>query len=110
MKDTNKTPYEFWFGHKPIVSYFRIFGRKCFILKDDRNGKFDSKGDEGIFLGYATKRKPYKCVNKITNKMIESSNVRVDEFDDKNGEESTRELEDYGRFTYIEHPEYLLKP
>ena len=25
-KDTNKTPYELWFGHSPTVKYFRIFG------------------------------------------------------------------------------------
>ena len=24
--DTNRTPYEMWFGHSPIVKYFRIFG------------------------------------------------------------------------------------
>ena len=24
-KDTNKTPYELWFGHKPLIKYFRIF-------------------------------------------------------------------------------------
>lgn len=109
-KDTNKALYELWFGHKPTVSYFKNFGSKCFILKDERNGKFDSKGDEGIFLGYSTKSQTYKCLNKVTNKMIESANVRVDEFDDKNAEESTKEPEDYGRFTYIEHPEYLPKP
>lgn len=40
--------------------------------------------------------------------MIESTNVRVDEFDDKNIEER-KESEDYGRFTYIELPDYLLK-
>ena len=24
-KDTNKTPYELWFGHSPTIKYFRIF-------------------------------------------------------------------------------------
>ena len=23
-----KTPYEFWFGHKPNISHFRVFGSK----------------------------------------------------------------------------------
>ena len=59
--------------------------------------------------GYSTKRKAYKCLNKATNKMIESTNVSVHEFDDKNAEESRKEPEDYGRFTYIEHPDYLPK-
>lgn len=70
-------------------------------MKDNRNGKFDSKGEEGIFLGYSTKSKAYKCLSKVTNKMIEIKNVRVDEFVDKNDEERKKELKDYGRFIYI---------
>ena len=51
---TKKTPYELWKGRKPNVKYFRIFGSTCFILKDRENvGKFDSRSDEGIFLGYS---------------------------------------------------------
>ncbi|KAG8633954.1 hypothetical protein MANES_18G143201v8 [Manihot esculenta] len=43
----NKTPYELWNGRKPRVSYFRVFGCKCFILNNKDNlGKFDSKTDE----------------------------------------------------------------
>ena len=50
--DTKKTPYELWKGRKPNVTYFRIFGSSCFILNDRENvGKFDSRSDEGIFLG-----------------------------------------------------------
>lgn len=29
---TNKTPYELLFNNKPKVSYFKVFGSKCFIL------------------------------------------------------------------------------
>ena len=57
---TKKTPYELWKGRKPNVKYFRIFGRTCFILKDRENvGKFDSRSDEGIFLGYSFTSKAY---------------------------------------------------
>ena len=45
-KDSNKTPYEIWYGYKPNVSYLKVFGRKCYILKESRKGKFDVKGDE----------------------------------------------------------------
>ena len=51
-KDTNKTPYELWFGHFPTVKYFIIFGSKCYIKRDDDIGRFDVRSDEGIFLGY----------------------------------------------------------
>ena len=33
-KESNKTPYELWYGHKPNVSYLKVFGSKCYILKD----------------------------------------------------------------------------
>ena len=50
-----KTPYELSKGRKPNISYFHIFGCKCFILNNrDNRGKFDAKSDEGIFLGYST--------------------------------------------------------
>ena len=48
-KDSNKTPYQLWYGYKPNVSYLKVFGSKCYILKESRKGKFDAKGDEGIF-------------------------------------------------------------
>ena len=36
-KGTNLTPYELWFGNTPSVKYFKIFGSKCYILKDEKN-------------------------------------------------------------------------
>ena len=65
-KDTNKTPYELWFGHSPTVKYFKIFGSKRYIMRDDDIGKFDARSDEGMFLGYLLKRKAYRCYNQIT--------------------------------------------
>jgi hypothetical protein len=36
-----KTSYELLTGNKPNVSYFRVFGNKCYILvKRDRQSKF----------------------------------------------------------------------
>ena len=50
-----KTPYELWKGKKPNISYFKIFGCKCFVHNNKKSplGKFDAKSDEGIFLGYS---------------------------------------------------------
>ena len=79
-KGTHSTPFELWYGYPPNVKYFKIFGSKCYILKDDRSGKFDAKSDEGIFFGYSTRRKAYKCLNTNTNKIVETVNVKVDEY------------------------------
>ena len=61
-----KTPYELWFGRTTSVKYFRIFGSKCYIKRDDDNHeKFDSRTDEGIFIGYSSTEKEYICYNII---------------------------------------------
>jgi hypothetical protein len=45
-----KTSYELFIDKKPNVSYFRVFGRKCFILiKRGRNSNFAPKAVEGFF-------------------------------------------------------------
>ena len=62
------------------MKYFKIFGSKCFIkINDGSLGKFDSRVDEGIFLGYSTWSKAYKCYNYRLKKIVESIDVKVDE-------------------------------
>ena len=98
-KYSNKTPYELWYSYKPRVNYFKVFGSKCYILKESRKEKFDVKGDEGIFLGYSYRSKTYKCLKLSTHKIIESAHVRIDEFAEKS-EESKKEPKDYRIFFY----------
>lgn len=76
---TKKTPYELQKGRKPNVKHFRIFGNTCFILRDRENvGKFDTRNDEGIFLGYSSSSKAYRVFNKRTSKVMETVNVVID--------------------------------
>ena len=90
---TKKTPYELWKGRKPNVKYFRIFGNTCFILKDRENvGKFDSRSDEGIFMGYSSTSKAYRVYNKRTMKVIETVNVVIDESSDSSFEKGIEKL------------------
>ena len=75
-----KTPYELWNNKKPNVSYFKVFGCKCFILNEKDNlGKFDAKSDEGIFLGYSTVSKAFRIFNKRTLIIEESIHVVFNE-------------------------------
>ncbi|GJX94606.1 retrovirus-related pol polyprotein from transposon TNT 1-94 [Tanacetum coccineum] len=75
-----KTPYELLRGRKPTLDYFRVFGRKCFIINTkDYLTKFDPKSYEGIFLGYSQNSKAYIILNKHTRKVKESLNVTFDE-------------------------------
>ena len=75
----DKTPYELWFGHSPSVKYFKIFGGKNYIKRDDCIGKFDPRSDERKLLGYSLKSKAYRCFNYRTKTTVEYANVRIDE-------------------------------
>ena len=78
--NSNKTPYELWFGRSPSVKYFRVFGSKCYIKRLDENLKnFDARSDGGIFLGYASTKKAYICYNLRLHNIVESTDVKVDD-------------------------------
>jgi hypothetical protein len=62
------------------LKHFRVFGSKCYIKREDgRMGKFDSRLDKGVLVGYSSTRKEYKCYNLRLNKVVESINVTIDE-------------------------------
>ncbi|CAL8988995.1 unnamed protein product [Prunus brigantina] len=78
---TKQTPYEIWKGKKPNVSYFKVFGSTCYVLRDREHlAKFDSKCDKGIFLGYSTSSRAYRVYNCRSRTIIESINVTIDDF------------------------------
>ena len=45
-------------------------------------GKFDSRSDEGMFLGYSSISKAYQVYNKRTMKVMETVNVVIDKSSD----------------------------
>ena len=84
---TRKTCYELWKGKKPSVKYFRVFGSRCYVLKDHENlGKFESKSEEGIFLGYSSKIRAYRVYILSSKCMVESINVIVDDLGSRSRE------------------------
>jgi hypothetical protein len=75
-----KTSYELLTSKKPNVSYFRVFGSKCFILvKRGRNSKFAPKAIEGFLLGYDSNTKAYRVFNKSTRLLEVSCDIVFDE-------------------------------
>jgi transposase InsO family protein len=75
-----KTSYELLTSKKPNVSYFRIFGSKCFILiKRGRKSKFARKVVEGFLLGYDSNTRAYRVFNKSTRLVEVSCDIVFDE-------------------------------
>jgi transposase InsO family protein len=75
-----KTSYELLTGKKPNVSYFRVFGSKCFILvKRGRRSKFAPKAVEGFLLGYDSNTRAYRVFNKSTGLVEVSCDIVFDE-------------------------------
>ena len=76
----DKTPYELWYGRLALVKYFIVFGGNCYIKRnEDDLGKFNSRTIEGIFLGYSSTKREYRCYNKRLHKIVESADVKVDD-------------------------------
>ena len=77
---TKHTPYELFNGRKPNISYYKVFGSKCFVLNTkDQLEKFDPKSDESIFIGYSEWSKAYRIYNKRTKTIEETLHVSFDE-------------------------------
>jgi hypothetical protein len=76
-----KTSYELLTsGKKPNISYFRVFGSKCFILtKIGRNSNFAPKAVEGFLLGYVSNTRAYRVFNKSTGLVEVSCDIVFDE-------------------------------
>jgi hypothetical protein len=75
-----KTSYELLTDKKPNVSYFRVFGSKCFILiKRGRKSKFAPKVVEGFLLGYDSNTRAYRVFNKSTGLVEVSCDIVFDE-------------------------------
>jgi hypothetical protein len=75
-----KTSYELLTSKKPNVSYFKVFGSKCFILiKRGRSSKFAPKAVEGFLLGYDSNTRAYRFFNKSIGLVEVSCDIVFDE-------------------------------
>ena len=83
QKFLGKTPYELLNGKKPDVSFFRVFGCKCYIYKKRQYlGKFQRYCDIGFVVGYSSKSKAYTVFNHATGLVEETYDVEFDKSND----------------------------
>jgi len=93
-KVLNINSYELWKNIKPNISYFHIFGCYCYILNNkEQLGKFDTKSDKVIFLGYSTTSKGYRVYNLKTQTVEISMNFIFDEYDEHSEPKESEETE-----------------
>ena len=71
-----QTPFEVFYGYKPVISHLKIFGSRDFahIPKDDRR-KLDAKSIECIFVSYCDDQKAFKPFYPSSHKLIGSRDV-----------------------------------
>nr|GEV00598.1 ribonuclease H-like domain-containing protein [Tanacetum cinerariifolium] len=80
VKPHNKTPYEFFHGRTPTLSFIRTFGCLITILNTiDHLGKFDGKADKGFFVGYSLNSKAFRVFSSKTRIVEENFQIRISE-------------------------------
>jgi hypothetical protein len=89
QKFLGKTPYELLNGKKANVSFFWMFGCKCYIYKKQQHlGKFQRCCDLDFLVGYLSKSKAYQVFNHVIGLVEETYDV---EFDESNGSRGAHE-------------------
>ena len=74
------TPYTKWYGIKPDVSHFRVFGSLCYAhIPKPLRKKLDSKARECIFVGYCTTSKACRLWCPRKKKIVVARDVIFDE-------------------------------
>jgi hypothetical protein len=85
---SKKTPYELLTDNKHNVSYFRIFGSKCYVLlKRSKSSKFAPKVYKGFMLGYDSNSRAYHVFNKDFGCVKTTCDVVFDETNDSQVEQ-----------------------
>ncbi|GKC20466.1 ribonuclease H-like domain-containing protein, partial [Tanacetum coccineum] len=80
VKPYNKTPYEFFHGKTPTLSFMRPFRCPVTILNTiDHLGKFDGKADKGFFVIYSLNSKAFRVFNYRTRIVEENLHIRFSE-------------------------------
>nr|GEX62051.1 ribonuclease H-like domain-containing protein [Tanacetum cinerariifolium] len=80
VKPHNKTPYDVFHGRTPTLSFMGPFGCLVTILNIiDHLGKFNSKVDEGFYVGYSLNIKAFRVFNSRTRIVEENLHTSFSE-------------------------------
>jgi hypothetical protein len=83
-----KTPYELLTSNKPNISYFRVFGSKCYVLQNrSKSSKFAPNVYEGFLLSYDSNSCSYRVFNKDSSCVETTCDTVFDETNDSQVEQ-----------------------
>lgn len=101
--DKEKCPDKIWFGVKPNLKKFKVFGCKAYAhVPDQKRTKLEMKSTKCIFIGFPDNTKAYKLYNASTKKVIISRSVVFFEENESDVKEaSTLQASDY--FNIVEN-------
>ena len=76
-----QTPYELYYLQKPDLFHMRVFGSSCYyhVHSLDRQDKFSTSANHGMFLGYDEHRRAYKVLPQGCRLPVYSRSVIFDE-------------------------------
>jgi hypothetical protein len=58
------TPYEAWYGFKPMIKHLRVFGSVCYaLIPKEKRTKLDSRSMKCILVGYSEQKKGYRLLS-----------------------------------------------
>lgn len=60
-KSIETTPYEIWYGRKPNLDYFKVWG--LYKFPDPQRTKLGPRDIKSIFVGYAQDSKAYRLLD-----------------------------------------------
>ena len=52
-----KSPFFYVYGHDPSLSHFKVFGCLCYATVLNNSGKFISRSEKSVFIGYSNEKK-----------------------------------------------------
>ncbi|KAD1865828.1 hypothetical protein E3N88_42185 [Mikania micrantha] len=78
--NSNTSPFELLFHHKPDFSFLRVFGSQCYPhLRAYNSHKMDFRSISCVFLGYSTAHHGYRCFDPISDRLYLARHVRFNE-------------------------------
>jgi hypothetical protein len=77
----NKSPYELWYNHLPVVQHFRVFGSPCYaLIPKQQCDNLGARSHTCLFFGYCNTSKAYRLYDEKNKKFVISRYVVFLEF------------------------------